>query len=87
MKLSRILSLIIAAAVVLGVASCGADPVNTDAGSTQAQTTPTDATTETTVIDQPRVEKFEIYYNEEMFVDEKQQITFDVVLSGPWPDI
>ena len=109
MKLSRILSLVIAVVILLGVASCAADPVNTDAGSTQAKTTLTDTTatdatannpsqpeptettatepTETTVIDQPRVEKFEIYYNEEMFVDEKQQITFDVVLSGPWPDI
>ena len=115
MKLSKILSLIIAAVIVLGVASCGADPVNTDAGGTQAQTTltnttastepaQTEATTETTstepaaqlvteadcTLGEPdvgQILRFDINYSETMPVGSTQQITLDVVLSGPWPDI
>ena len=87
MKLSKILSLIIAAVIVLGIASCGAEPVNTDAGGTQAQTTltnttastepaQTEATTETTSTE-PTEREVQIiimdYYNKEMAVGETQR--------------
>jgi|GEM_PF-6481128 len=105
MKISRILTLIIIAALVFVIASCGAETVDTDVPTTNenptesTETTSTAATesTETTSTaatepaetepDEPRVEKFDIYYNEEMNVGETQKITFDVVLSGQWPDI
>ena len=75
MKTSRILSLILILAFIFVLASCGSENVST------SQTEPSAAE------QPPTVEKFDIYYNEEMNVGETQKITFDVVLSGQWPDI
>ena len=80
--MKKILAFVFLFTFLFVLASCGSKKA-TDSSEQTAQTS--DATAAFDV--KPTVEKFEIYYSDDMIVGTEQKIDVDIVLSGAWPDI
>lgn len=77
--MKRIFAALLLIIMVFALASCGNEkPAEVTTAATEKETSESET---------PRVEKFDITYDDEMVVGATQQLKVDVVLTGSWPDI